>query len=109
MDQFHNHHHRNSIPSNSFFYQELYRGVDSMGDLTLDAKAAQGVIDSLPAFNMTYQESLLKNAAFDSIEETSSVLDKVRNQVNSITDILEHLLRDKPLSDAGAIALERFR
>lgn len=90
-------------------YQELYRGVDSMGDLTLDAKAAQGVIDSLPAFNITYQESLLKNAAFDSIEETSSVLDKVRNQVNSITDILEHLLRDKPLSDAGAIALERFR
>lgn len=86
-------------------YQEIYRGIDALGDVTLKVKAYQGVIDNIP-WPPDYEGSLLRAAAAERIEEESPRADYLRDEINGVMDAMEHLLRNKPMSDSAREVLK---
>lgn len=86
-------------------YQEIYRGIDALGDVTLKVKAYQGVIDDIP-WPSDYEGNLLRAAASKIIEGESPKADYLRDEINGVMDAMEHLLRNKPLSNPAREVLK---
>lgn len=87
-------------------YQSFYRAMDSMGDLTGEAKAYQEVIDNHNQ-SVKKEDRLLVRHASQKQEETSEKLDLVRKRISAIADSLQFYLRNKPISAAAKLLLER--
>lgn len=88
-------------------YQEFYRGIDAMGDITLETMACQSVIDRRKGSTSPVDQALVRTAVAH-IETLSKKLDLMRDQNNALSDAMECLLRGKKLSEAGRRALDRL-
>ena len=91
-------------------YQELYRSLDSYGDLKQRAMIAQGVIDELNItipYNGEAKDAFVRRASLDA-DEVAASTNVVQMQINAITDALTSLLEDVPMSDPGARMLHRL-
>lgn len=90
-------------------YQEYYRYLDTSGSLVYKGRAIQGGIDGLNSFHATKLDKAVVKALSkkeDAIAEQKSLLDY---RGNSLAELMRHLLRNKPLSEASAPILEEFR
>lgn len=88
-------------------YQEFYRGIDSMGDLIRKSLAAQGVID-VHLDSTDLNDRMLTRAASARQDALAEQTDTLRNQLSSLADAMQALLRNKPMSDGAAAVLERM-
>lgn len=91
-------------------YQELYRSLDSYGDLKQRAMIAQGVIDQLNdtiPYDGEAKNVFIRRASRD-VDEAAASTEVVQMQINAITDALTSLLEDVPMSDPGARMLHRL-
>ena len=91
-------------------YQELYRSLDSYGDLKQRTMIAQGVIDQLNdtiQYDGEAKNVFIRRASIDADEAAAST-EVVQLQINAITDALTSLLEDVPMSDPGARMLHRL-
>lgn len=94
-------------PAVDALYQEFYRGIDSMGDLTRKSMAAQGVID-VHHDSTDLNARMLVHAASARQESLMEKTDALRKQLQATADAMQALLRSKPMTDAAAAVLERM-
>lgn len=90
-------------------YQEYYRYLDTSGSMVYKARAIQGGIDELNSFHATKLEKAVVNALSKKEDVISRQKDLLDHWGNSLADLMQHLLRNKPLSEAAAPVLEELR
>ena len=88
-------------------YQELYRNVDARGDLNLESMAVQAVLQDYANARRVADKALFW-AANDKQDEIAEKTQLLNNEISSIADALEHLVRNKSLSAPGARLLDRL-
>lgn len=88
-------------------YQEFYRSMDSMGDLLRKSMAVQGVIDVHRDSAEPHDKLLVRAASArqDTLAEDTQLL---RNQLSSLADAMQYLLRGKDMSNPAVELLDRM-
>lgn len=90
-------------------YQEYYRYLDTSGSLVYKGRAIQGGIDGLNSFRATKLDKSVIKALSKKEDDISSQKRLLDYWGNSLADLMQHLLRNKPLSEAAAPVLEELR
>lgn len=87
-------------------YQDAYRSMDLLNDLTLESKGYQLVIDEHNSVNL--YEKAKSCAALLHLEELHKQSSLVRSHVGCIADVIDFYMRGKALSPAGRELLNRM-
>lgn len=91
-------------------YQELYRAVDSYGDLAREASVAQGVIDRLDRkfLYQTEEKNVYIRRASIKRDEYQNSMDIIGLQMNAMTDALKAILEGAKLSKPAKAMISRL-
>ncbi len=91
-------------------YQQMYRSVDALGDITLAAMATQGVMDALgdQMPQQTRLKSAMQKKALIQLAETDARAQVVRQQISGMADALEGLLRHKEMTPSAIRMMEQL-
>ena len=88
-------------------YQEYYRMLDISGNMVYKMRAMQAGIDDIP-FNAPQLERAIKQAISNKQEALLKQKDILDIRTSSLADIMEHILRNKPLSPGAAVTIQEF-
>lgn len=84
-------------------YQEFYRGMDILNEMSFDSMVYQSVTDAKKESQKDTDQAKAR-LAFKKLERHMESMDAARKQLNTITQALDFYLKEKPLTD-GARAL----
>lgn len=95
-------------------YQEMYKAVDALGDITLNIMASQSVVDNIKedgGGNLDddqWVEKLIVDAAGQEQQKEDEKAKQVRLQMQAYADALQGLLRGKEFTELAKHALRRL-
>lgn len=90
-------------------YQEYYRYLDTSGSMVFKMRAMQGGIDELNSFRATKLDRAIVKSLSNKLDAVLSQKNLLDYWGNSLAEVMRHLLRDKPLSEAAVPVLEELR
>ncbi len=91
-------------------YQQLYRSMDSIGDMRLELMVSQGILDDLAmSGNDTFGYGVQVAKKADLLqEETDAKITMMQGQISIMADALKSLLKNKPVSDESKSMIKRL-
>ncbi|MCD7739123.1 MAG: hypothetical protein LUH58_08825 [Lachnospiraceae bacterium] len=90
-------------------YNEIYRAMDIGADYYFKSKALSIGMDDMSAYSRGQMDRDLRGVFAKRQEETMDDLEEINHRILGLTDVLQYVLKGKPLTNLGGLTLEQLR